>query len=179
MPHPLDPGWRRAPAAAWRILTGGPQGTILEVMRAAVVLLGTVAVVAALGALMAGAGTRDPVIGSTSARLALSGALAVAVVGMSLTGTGGPDVDGPDHLAIDVFRITMRRVLFAAALGPAGLAISWLAGDGSYVVFGTGLALLFMAVSGPTEKRLRQFQVEVGEAGSDLDVVEALQRSFR
>lgn len=148
-------------------------------MRAAIVLLGTVAVLAALGALVAGAGTREPVIGPTPARLVLSGALGVAVLGMSMTGTGGPDVAGPDHLAIDIFRITMRRVLFAAVLGPVGLGVSWLAGDGSYVVFGTGLALLFMAVAGPTEKRLRQFQVEVDEAGSDLDVVEALLRSYR
>lgn len=177
---PLDPGWRPAFPIARRILMGrGPSGSILLVMRAGVVLLGAVAAGSALAALVFGAGSQDPRISATSARILISAAMGAGAIGVSLTGTGGPDLDDEGRLAVSVFTITMRRVLFAAAIGPAGFAISWLAGDASYVVFGTGLALLFMAVAGPTSKRIAQFQTEVDEAGSDLSVLHALQRPYR
>lgn len=175
-----DPGWKPALPLVGRILSGrGPDGSILMVMRAAVVLLAAVATGAALLALIAGAGTREPQIDSTVARILISASMGIGAIGVSLTGQGGPDLEGPGHLAVSVFRITMRRVLYAASIGPAGLAISWLAGDASYVIFGTGLALLFMAVAGPTSKRLAHFQSEVDEAGSDLSVVAALERPYR
>jgi hypothetical protein len=132
-----------------------------------------------LAALLFGAGTQEPRISSTVARILISAAMGAGAIGVSLTGTGGPDLESEGHLAVSVFTITMRRVLYAAVIGPAGLAISWLSGDGSYVIFGTGLALLFMAVAGPTSKRLAQFQSEVDDAGCDLSVIRALQRSYR
>lgn len=173
-----DPGWEPAVPLIGRVVAGRPTGSILLVMRAMVLLLGIVAAAGAAVALLAGAGSSEPLIGSTAARILLSAAMGAGAIGISLTGTGGPDADDPHHLAVSIFQITMRRVLFAAAIGPAGLAISWLAGDGSYVIFGTGLALLFMAVAGPTRKRLSQFQVEVEEAGSTLSVLEVLQRPY-
>lgn len=163
-----------------RILSGrGPDGSILMVMRAAVILLAAVASGAALVALVAGAGTREARIDPTVARILISLAMGVGAIGVSLTGKGGPDLDSPAHLAVSVFQITMRRVLFAAAIGPAGLVISWLSGDASYVIFGTGLALLFMAVAGPTSKRIAHFQSEVDDAGADLSVLAAVQRPYR
>lgn len=163
-----------------KILTGRtPTGSILEVMRAGVILLAGVAVTSALVALILGAGSNEPRIDATTARIAISAAMGVGAVGISLTGRAGPDVDSPGHLGVSIFQITMRRVLWAAAIGPAGLAISWLSGDGSYVVFGTGLAVLFIAVAGPTTKRISVFQTEVDEAGSDLSVLVALQRPYR
>jgi hypothetical protein len=175
-----DPGWRPALPLVGRILSGrGPDGSILLVMRAGVILLGAVAVAAAIAALVFGAGTQEPRISSTVARILISAAMGGGAIGVSLTGTGGPDMDSEGHLAVSVFTVTMRRVLYAAAIGPAGLAISWLSSDGSYVIFGTGLALLFMAVGGPTSKRVAQFQAEVDEAGSDLSVIRALHRSYR
>jgi hypothetical protein len=176
----LDPGWRPAFPLVGRILTGrGPDGSILLVMRASVILLGIAATASGLGALVLGAGSQQPRIDQTVARLLISLAMGLGVIGTSQVGKGGPDVNSPGHLAISVFRITMRRVLFAAAVGPAGLAISWLAGDASYVVFGTGMALLLMAVASPTLKRISAFQAEVVEAGSDLSVIETLHRPYR
>jgi hypothetical protein len=148
-------------------------------MRAGVLLLAIVAVGAALGALLFGAGSQEPRISATVARILISAAMGAGAIGVALIGTGGPDLDSEGHLAVSVFTITMRRVLSAAAIGPAGLAISWLSGDASYVIFGTGLALLFMAVGGPTSKRIAQFQVEVDEAESDLSVLAALHRPYR
>lgn len=175
-----DPGWRPALPLVGRILTGrGPDGSILLVMRAGVVLLGGVAAASALGALVLGAGSQEPRIGSGLARILISAAMGAGAIGVALTGTGGPDTDSEGHLAVSVFTITMRRVVYAAAIGPAGLAISWLSGDASYVIFGTGLALLFMAVAGPTSKRIAQFQGEVDDAGVELSVLRALQRRYR
>jgi hypothetical protein len=177
---PLDPGWRPAVPIAVRILAGrGPEGSMLLVMRAGVILLAAVATGSAVAALVFGAGSREPRISATLARILISAAMGGGAIGVSLTGTGGPDLDSDRHLAVSVFTITMYRVLFAAAIGPAGFAISWLAGDASYVIFGTGLALLFMAVAGPTSKRLAQFQAEVDEAGSDRSVLIALQGPYR
>lgn len=176
----IDPGWRPAVPLVGRILSGrGPDGSILLVMRAGVMLLAGVAAATALGALLFGAGSQEPRIGPTLARILISASMGAGAIGISLTGTGGPDTESESHLAVSVFTITMRRVLWAAAIGPAGLAISWLAGDASYVIFGTGLALLFMTVAGPTSKRLGQFQREVEEAESDLSVLRALHRPYR
>jgi hypothetical protein len=179
MTEPTDPGWRPALQLVGRVVAGRPDGTILLVMRAGVILLGAVAAASALAALLFGAGSREPLISAAVARILISAAMGFGAIGVSLTGTGGPDLGSEGHLAVSVFTITMRRVLYAAAIGPAGFAISWLAGDASYVVFGTGLALLLMAVGGPTSKRLAQFQAEVDEEGSDLSVLQALHRPYR
>lgn len=175
-----DPGWRPAVPLIGRILSGrGPEGPILLVMRAGVLLLGAVAASSAIFALVFGAGSRDPRIDSVVARILISAAMGASAIGISLTGTGGPDLESEGHLAVSVFAITMRRVVYAAAMGPAGLMISWLAGDASYVIFGTGLALLLLAVAGPTSKRITHFQEEVDEAGSGLSVIRALHRPYR
>jgi len=180
MHESTDPGWSPAVPLIGRILSGrGPDGSILLVMRAGVMLLGVVAGVAALIALTMGAGSREPRIDPVTARTAISVSLGAVVIAISRIGRAGPGTETDDHLALSVFDITMRRVLAAAALGPIGLGVSWLAGDPSYVIFGTGLALLFMAIAGPTSKRLGQFQAEVDEAGSSLSVLNALERSYR
>ena len=180
MTDSLDPGWRPAVPLVGRIVSGrGLDGSILLVMRAAVIFLGVAAALSGLGSLILGAGSQHPRIGGTSARILISLAMGIAAIGISTVGKAGPDLDSPGHLAVSVFRITMRRVLFAAGVGPAGLAISWVSGDASYVIFGTGLAILLMAVAAPTSRRLAQFQSEVVDAGSEISVLEALQRSYR
>jgi hypothetical protein len=73
----------------------------------------------------------------------------------------------------------MRRMLIAATLGPSGMVLSWLSGDATYVVFGTGLALLLIAVASPTSRRIEQFQSEVDEAEASLSVLDALLRPYR
>lgn len=178
--EPLDPGWRPALPLVGQVVGGRSlDGSILIVMRAAVVFLVIVSAVLGLGVVVFGAGPREARIGDGAARILLSAVMGGALIGISMTGRGGPDLSDADHLAVSVFRITMRRVVFAAAIGPAGMAISWLAGDPSYVIFGTGLAILLMAVAGPSERRIGQFQTEVDEAGSDLSVLGALQRRYR
>lgn len=180
MAHAADPGWKPAIPQAGRIVTGrSPEGSILVVLRAAAILLSAVAVAAGLFALVFGAGSQEPRIGSATARILISAAMGASVIGISMTGRGGPDTSSPGRLAVSVFEITIRRMLFAAALGPAGLAISWLAGDATYVVFGTGLAALLVAVASPTRRRLEQFQGDVDEAGSKLSVVASLQLPYR
>ncbi len=177
---PTDPGWRPALAVAARIVTGrGADGSILLVMRAGVVLLSIAAGATALGVLVFGGGSGDASIDETTARLGLFSVVGIAAIAIGVVGRGGPDVDSESHLAASVFQITMRRVLVAAAMGPAGLLLSWLAADGTYVIFGAGVAVLLMAVVSPTSDRLGQWQRDVAEAGSDLSVVVALSRPFR
>lgn len=176
----LDPGWRPALTLAGRIITGrGAQGSMLLVMRAAVVLLSVAAVATAVGVLVFGGGSGEASMDETTARLGLFAAVGIAAAVISLVGRGGPDVADEIHLAVFVFQVTMRRVLAAAALGPAGLVLSWLAADGTFVIFGAGVAVLLMAVVAPTADRLRQWQADVAEAGSDLSVIGALSRPFR
>ena len=162
------------------IVTGrGTTGSILLVMRAGVLLLSLVAAVTAVVVLVFGAGSGGERIDATIARIGISAAVGVSVIVTSFIGRGGPDLDSEGHLAVSVFRITMRRVLAAAAVGPAGLLLSWLSADGSYVIFGSGLAMLLMAVVSPTSSRIEQWQSEVDEAGSNLSVRLALNRPWR
>ena len=60
-----------------------------------------------------------------------------------------------------------------------GLMLSWLAADASYVIFGSGLAMLLMAVAGPTSKRIDHWQFKVDEADVELSVRSALDRPWR
>ena len=175
-----DPGWKPAVPVAVNIVIGrGVSGSILIVMRAGVLLLSLVAAVTAVLVVVFGAGSGAERVDATVARIGISAAIGLSVIATSSIGRGGPDVDGEGSLAVSLFRITMRRVLAAAAVGPAGLLLSWLSADASYVIYGTGLAMLLMAVASPTAKRLDQLQSEVDEAGSNLSVRTALDRPWR
>lgn len=149
------------------------------VMRAGVLLLSMVAAVTALVVLVFGAGSGAEMIDATTARIGISAAVGLSVIATSRIGRGGPDLGSEAELAVSLFRITMRRVLAAAAVGPAGLLLSWLSADASYVIYGSGLAMLLMAVASPTAKRLDQLQSEVDEAESELSVRSAIERPWR
>lgn len=180
MTVPRDPGWKSALPQVGRIATGRtPAGSILLVMRGAVLFLEIAAVVAGFLVVFLGGGAQEARVDDVTARILISLMVGVVIIAITRIGREGPDVSTAEHLAVSVFRITMRRVLVAAALAPVGMALSWLSGDASYVVFGTGLAMLLMAVSSPTVRRIEQFQTEVDDAGSELVVLAALQRSYR
>lgn len=115
----------------------------------------------------------------TTARIGISAIVGAAVITISLIGKAGPETGSEARLAASLFQITMRRVLAAAAVGPGGFFLSWAAADATYVIFGSGLALLLMAVASPTSDRLDQWQTEVDETGSALSVRAALARSWR
>jgi hypothetical protein len=175
-----DPGWKPSVPVAMGIVRGrGVTGSILLVMRAAVLLLSVVSGLTAVAVLIFGAGSGEVVIGSTVARMTISAAVGAAVIATSFIGREGPDLSDEGAMAVSLFQITMRRVLAAAAVGPAGLILSWLSADASYVIFGAGLAMLLMAVASPTARRISQWEIEVEEAGSDLSVPAALSRSWR
>lgn len=148
-------------------------------MRAGVLLLSLVAAATALAVIVFGAGSGTERISALSARMGISAAVGLSVIATSSIGRGGPDLDSESQMAVSLFQITMRRVLAAAAVGPVGLLLSWLSADASYVIYGSGLAMLLMAVASPTAKRLDQLQSEVDEAGSDLSVRTAVSRSWR
>jgi len=175
-----DPGWGPAVPVAAGIVTGrGAAGSILLVMRAGVLLLSLVSAVTAVLVLVFGAGSGAERIEPTIARIGISAAVGASVIAGTLIGRDGPALDSEGHLAVSLFQITMRRVLAAAAVGPAGLLLSWLSADASYVIFGSGLAMLLMAVASPTSSRIEQWQSDVVEAGSELSVRTALDRSWR
>lgn len=174
-----DPGWR----PAWKVVAGflggrGARGSILLVMRAAVLFLGTVAIGTAVVVLVFRAGSSEPTIEDSSARIAISVAVGLAAVAISVIGRSGFDMTSEHALAVSLFQIGMRRILVGAAVGPVGFILSWMSGDGSYVIFGAGLAILLMAVAGPTKDRLVAWQRDVDEAGADLSVLAALSRPF-
>jgi hypothetical protein len=54
-----------------------------------------------------------------------------------------------------------------------------MAGEGSYVIFGSGAAILLMAVVAPTSDRLQAWQTEVSEAGSQIVVLAAVLMPYR
>jgi hypothetical protein len=177
--EPTDPGWIAAWPVAGRLVAGrGPSGTVLLVMRAFVLVLSTVAVGGGVAALVFGAGSQQPAIEPLTARFGISVVIGAAVIAITFIGRSGPETSGEGALALSLYQTTMRRVLAAAAIGPVGMALSWLSGDATYVIFGTGLALLLMAVAGPTAKRLNQYQAEVDDQGSDLSVLQALSRRY-
>jgi hypothetical protein len=175
-----DPGWKPSVPVAVGIVRGrGATGSILLVMRAAVLLLSVVSGLTAVAVLVFGAGSGEVVINSTVARMGISAVVGAAVFATSFIGRAGPDLSDESVMAVSLFQITMRRVLAAAAVGPAGLIFSWLSADASYVIFGAGLAMLLMAVASPTARRIEQWETEVEEAGSDLSVRSALNRPWR
>lgn len=156
-----------------------PDASILLVMRGAVLFLSVAGAAAAVVAIALGAGSQEPRIEEATARIVLGVAVAAGAIALAVIGRAGPDVRSRSHLAVSVFRITMLRVLATAAVQPVGLALSWASGDPAYVIFGTGAAILLMAVGGPTRDRLAKWQDEVEGRGSDLSVVAALAAPYR
>jgi len=180
MTQELDPGWRPALGVAFGILGfRRPTGSILIVLRAAVVFLSVSAAVMAGIAVVLSAGSAEPRIGEVTAQLVLGAAVIASASVTALTGRESPDLRSPGHLAVWLFRVTMRRVLASAAVGPVGFLLSWMAGAGSYVIFGSGAAILLMAVVAPTVTRIESWQAEVTGTGSDIVVLEALLFPYR
>ncbi|OFW67451.1 MAG: hypothetical protein A2Z12_03340 [Actinobacteria bacterium RBG_16_68_21] len=179
MTDQVDPGWRPALPIALGILSlRRPSGSMLIVLRAAVIFLATAAAATAVFAVVLSAGSAEPRIGEVTAQLLLGGAVIAAASVIALTGREAPDLRSEGHLAVWLFGVTMRRILASAAVGPVGFLLSWMAGAGSYVIFGAGAAILLMAVVAPTGDRLRSWQVEVTEAGSDIVVLRALEHPY-
>jgi hypothetical protein len=173
-----DPGWRPALRAASRLVTSGPSGSMLVVMRATVVLLCTVAGATALLALLLGAGSGEPKIDGVAAHVVLGAGVAAAAAVMALTGRVLPE-EGPGEVAAFLFVTTQRKVLAAACVGPLGLFLSWLAADGAQVIFGVGAAVLLMAVAAPTADRIHAWQEEVDTFPEPFSVLEALLAGHR
>lgn len=172
-----DPGWRPAIGLAVRIaLLRPPEGAILIVMRAAVVFLGVATAVTAVLVLTFGAGSGEARIGDATAQLVLFAAVGAAAILIAISGREAPDTRTEGLLAAWIFRVTLLRVVASAAVGPVGLLLSWSAGDGAWVIYGAGAAILLMLVVGPTRRRIAAFQEEVGE---EIDVIAALMHPYR
>lgn len=180
MTEPVDPGWRPAIPIAIRILgLRRPSGSILIVLRAVVVFLSLAAAATAAIAILLSAGSEEPRIGEVTAQLVLGAAVIASAAVVALTGREPPDLRSEGHLAVSLFAVTMRRVLASAAVGPVGFLLSWMAGAGSYVIFGSGAAILLMAVVAPTKARLDAWQAEVTEAGAEISVLAAVLLPYR
>jgi hypothetical protein len=176
-PAQEDPGWRPAVALAGRIaLLRRPQGSILTVLRATVVFLAVAPGLIAVLVLLLGAGSRSPQIEQITAQIALFAAVGLAATAIALIGREHPDDESELRLAAWVFRTTMRRVLAAAAVGPVGLLLSWMAGDGAWVIYGAGASIVLISIAAPTASRLQAWQEDIGEEG--LSVLQALQRRY-
>jgi hypothetical protein len=176
----VDPGWRPAVPMALRILgLRRPSGSMLVVLRASIVFLCGAAGIIGVVAVVLSAGSSEPRISGVTAQIILGGAVIAAAAVISMTGRESPDLRSVGHLAVWLFAVTMRRVLAAAAVGPVGFLLSWMAGAGSYVIFGSGAAILLMAVVAPTRDRIASWQAEVTETGSELVVLEGLLLPYR
>ncbi len=78
---PVDPGWRPGVALAGRIITGrGADGSMLLVIRPAVILWSIAAAVTAVAVLVFGGSSGEAVIDETTARPALFGFVGIAAV---------------------------------------------------------------------------------------------------
>lgn len=180
MSLPGDPGWRPALPVALRIVGWRrPSGSILIVLRATAMFLGAAAAVTAVLGVILSAGADEPRVAEVTARLVLGAAVGAAVLVAAVTGRESPDLRSPGHLAVWLFGVTIRRLLAAAAVGPVGFLLSWMAGSAAYVVVGAGAAMLLIAVVAPTADRLRTWQSDITEAGSDIVVLEALGMPYR
>jgi len=172
-----DPGWRPAFALAVRIaMLRPPQGPVLMVLRATVAFLCVASGAIALLVLLLGGGSGDARIEEATAQIVLFAAVGLAAAVIAVTGRESPDDRSPGHLAVWVFRITMRRLLAAAAVGPVGLLLSWSVADGAWVIYGAGASILLMLVVAPTVRRIAAWQEEVG---GELGVLDALLRPYR
>jgi hypothetical protein len=164
-------------ALAARIaLLRAPVGPVLLALRAAVAFLCFASGATAFFVLLLGGGSGEVRIEEVTAQIMLFTAVGLAAVVIAVTGREPPDDRSPGHLAVWVFRITMRRLLAAAAVGPVGLLLPWSAADGVWVIYGAGASILLMLVVAPTARRIAAWQAEIGD---ELDVLAALLRPYR
>lgn len=167
-----DPGWRPAIRLAGRIaaLRSG-SAEVLTVMRAAAVFLGAAAVISALIALLLTGAAGDPRIETLTAQIVMAAAIGVSAAAGAWAGRGGVgDREGP-ALAIWLFRTTMRRMLFSAAVGPVGLFVSWYSADRVWIIYGTGAAVILISLVAPTTHRIAAWQDDAAEGVSVLDAL--------
>ena len=156
-----------------------PEGTVLIVLRAAVLALGGAAVLVAVMALVLGAGGGEPRIGDVEAQLVLGGATITAAIGIAVVGRSWEPPATEQAMASSIFTLTLRRVIVASIVLPVGMVLSWASGDETWIIFGAGATLLLMAVAGPSRDRLEKWQDEVTAAGIDVSVMAALSRRYR
>lgn len=153
-----------------------PAAPILVVMRAAVVFLCAGAFVAGSLVLILGGGSGTPRLDDLGAQLLLFAGIGAAALVISLRGREPADDRSPGHLAVWAFRTTLQQVMAAAAIGPLGVLLTWLAADPVWVIYGTGVAILMMAVVAPTARRVAHWQEEID---APIDVMAALMAPYR
>ncbi len=172
-----DPGWRPAFLLALRIaLLQPPNGPVLLVLRSAVAFLCVASGITAIAVLLLGGGSGEPRIEEVTAQIVLFAAVGLAATVIAFASREPPDERSAGHLSVWAFRVTMRGVLAAAAVGPVGLMLSWSAADGAWVIYGAGTSILLMLVVAPTTRRIAAWQKEVGE---ETDVLAALLTPYR
>jgi hypothetical protein len=156
-----------------------PEGTVLVVLRAAVLALGGAGVVVGVLALVLGAGGGEPRIDDLGAQVVLGAATITAAIGIAVVGRSWEPPPSELAMASSLFTLTLRRVIVASMVLPVGMVLSWASGDETWIVFGAGATLLLMAVAGPTVDRIEKWQAEADEAGVDVSVLGALSRRYR
>jgi hypothetical protein len=152
------------------------RASILTVMRATAVFLGVAAVFASLVALILSGGVDEARIEPLAAQVVMWGSVGVAAAGIVFIGRGGFGLLAGGALAVWLFRVTMRRMLVAAAVGPVGLFVSWYSADRVWVIYGAGAAVVLISLVGPTTRRLQAWQEE---AADGVSVLEALLLPYR
>ncbi len=180
MNRAADPGWRPAAGTALRILTfRRPAGSLLTVLRAAVLFLcGAAAATGVLGVILTSGGG-EPRIGATTARIVLAAAVVAAVSVAVAARAEPPDLRGPGNLGLWLFVTTLRRVLAAAAVGPIGFLLSWMGRTGIHAVVGSIAAIAMLVATAPTARWIRGWQERVTEGRSNIDVLDALSLPYR
>ena len=149
---------------------------MLLVLRSAVTFLSVASVITAVAVLTLGGGSGEPRIEEVTAQIMLFAAVGLAATVIAFASREPPDDRSAGHLSVWAFRVTMRGVLAAAAVGPVGLLLSWSAGNGVWVIYGAGASILLMFVVAPTARRLAAWQTEVRD---DMDVLAALLTPYR
>lgn len=172
--HPADPGWRPAFALAPRLLgRGRPDAPVLLMMRASVALISCVGAAAAVLSLVFTAGRGGGYVDWLTGYMILGAGMIGAAVVQAMVGRVMPEV-GPEGMAAFLFWSTQRKILAAAFVGPLAMFTSWLAADGTLVIYGVGVSILLMVIAAPTTQRIRAWQEEVNEFKEPYSVLEAL-----
>ena len=172
-----DPGWRPAFRLAVGIaLLRPPAGPVLLVLRSTAVFLSIASGITAITVLALGGGSGEPRIQEVTAQIVLFAAVGLAAAVIAVASREPPDDRSAGHLSVWAFRVTMRGLLAAAAVGPMGLLLSWSAGNGVWVIYGAGASILLMLVVAPTARRLAAWQTEVG---AEMNVLAALLTPYR
>jgi hypothetical protein len=180
MSRVADPGWRPAFGVAARIVTfRRPRGSMLIVLRAAVVFLSLGPVVTAGLAVVLTRGGGTSHVSNTTARIVLVGAVVAALAVIVATRAEQPDLRGPGNLALWLFVSTMRRILAGAAVGPIGFLLSWMGRTGTHAIVGSVAAIVLIVASAPTARWVEEWQAKVTEARAGIDVIDALSLPYR